>query len=231
MIEDRHENTMNLSCSEFRANLENYWESEGTSRLRAHVKGCSACGALLGDLELIPSAAGSLPLEAPSPRVWSNIRASLASEGFFRERESFWKRWLVPARLSTSAVPVGALVLLIVFAIFLLSPGDLFRKAAPTSAPTAVATALVPPHLTAVEANLVQTVQQMEASYRAREASLDPVAKRTFGRGLGSLDSSIHECLVSLHEQPHNALARQYLMQAYTEKADVLAAALESYAR
>lgn len=228
MIEDHHEYTLNPACREFHTNLDACLEGEEEQGLRSHAEKCSSCRALLADLELIRSTAASWPLESPPPRVWSNIRASLAAEGFFREKESFWKRWVPQTRLFAGAAPVGAVVFLIILAIFLASPGDLHRKAESGSAPSLVATtSAVPANLTAVEANLVQTVQEMESSYRAREASLDPAAQQTYQQGLMSLDSSIQECLASLHEQPQNALVRRYLMQAYAEKADVLASALE----
>lgn len=227
MIEDRLDQTMNPSCKEFLTNLDACLESEGEARLRSHANNCSSCGALLADLESIRSAAETWPLESPSPRVWSNIRATLAAEGFFREKESFWKRWMAQARAFPIAAPIGALAFLIVFAIFLLSPGDQSRRTEVGSAPPLVATSLEPANLTTVEANLVRTVQEMEKNYKARQAYLDPVAQQTYARGLTSLDSSIQECLTSLQEQPQNMLARRYLMRAYTEKADVLASALE----
>ena len=227
MIEDTHDDTLNLACREFQANLEGYLEGLGDTQGQAHASQCSRCGALLADLESIRASAGSLPLESPAPGVWSNIRVTLAAEGFFRKKESFWKGWFAQSRLAASATPIGVVVFLVILAIFLSSPGDLRRGVEPASAPALLATNAAPASLTAVEANLAQTVEQMENSYKAREASLDPAAHETYTQGLMSLDSSIRECLASLHKQPQNTLARQYLMQAYTEKADVLASALE----
>lgn len=227
MLEDRHDDTLNLACREFQANLDTYVEGKGDPQGRAHAGQCSLCGALLADFEAIRSSAASLPLESPAPRVWSNIRATLAAEGFFRERESFWKRWLAQSRLATSATPIAAIALLVILAIFLASPGDLSRKAKLGGASAPAATSVTPAGLTVVEANMVRTVEQMENSYKAREASLDPAAHRTYTQGLTSLDNSIRECLASLHEQPQNTLARRYLIEAYSEKADVLTSALE----
>ncbi|HUZ45923.1 MAG TPA: anti-sigma factor [Terriglobia bacterium] len=228
MSDDKRDTALNLTCGELCEKLDAYFEGEDEPGFRAHAEKCSSCGALLADFQSIRSAATGLPLESPAPRVWSNVRATLEAEGFFRERESFWEKWIAQFRLSSRAVPLGAAVLVIALAIFLVLPGSLHKKAVLSAgAPLVVATAAAPSGLTAVEANLVQTVQQMEDSYKAREAGLDPVAKQTYERGLASLDGSIHECLVSLHEQPRNTLARQYLMQAYTEKADILASALE----
>ncbi len=228
MIEDRREENLKSSCKEFQANLEGYLERQAESGLPPHATECVACGSLLADLTLIQSAARTWPLETPAPRVWSNIRATLEAEGYFRQKRSLWERGFAPFRLFSSAAPVGALVFLMIFAVFLLTRGDLYRRSQPvSSSPAVVATSMAPAALTTVEQNLVQTVEGMEKSYKAREAYLDPSSQKTYERGLTSLDSSIHECLVSLQAQPQNTLARRYLMQAYSEKADILASALE----
>ena len=227
MSDEKQNTALHLNCGEFLENLDAYFSGEGEPGFRAHAEKCSSCCALLADFQSIRSAATSLPLESPAPRVWSNVRATLAAEGFFREKESFWEKWIAQLRLSSRTVPLGAAVLVIALTIFMVLPGSLHKKAAPAGSHLVVATVAAPSGLTAVEANLVQTVQQMETSYKAREADLDPVAKQSYERGLTSLDGSIHECLVSLQAQPQNTLARQYLMQAYTEKADILTSALE----
>jgi hypothetical protein len=122
---------------------------------------------------------------------------------------------------------VGALASLAIIAVFLIFPGKVRRKPHVDVASSSVAAPSAPVGLSEVQSNLAQTVQQMEASYKARAASLDPSAKLTYEKGLSSLDSSIHECLVSLHDQPQNSLAREYLMQAYVSKAEILASAME----
>lgn len=227
MSEKTRDKALILTCKEFETNLDGYLEGEDEPGFLAHAGNCRGCGALLADIESIHKAAADLPLELPSPRVWSNVRATLSAEGFFEQKSSFWEKLIAQLSLSNRTVPLGAAVLLIALAIVLFSPGSLQKKATTSGAPSVVASSPVPPRLTAVESNLAQTVQRMEKNYRAREADLDPVAKQTYDRGLSSLDSSIHECLISLHSEPENALARRYLVQAYTEKADILASALE----
>lgn len=227
MAEDRNTGHPSPECREFEAHIASYLEGEEKCRIPAHAKLCSSCGALLADLESIRSAAANWPFESPSPRVWGNIRATLAEEGSFRERKGSWLRGSALRWLWASPVPAAALGLLVVLAVFLFSPGDLQRKMKTESAPTLVAATAAPASLTTVEANLARTVQQMEENYKAREALLDPSAKRTYNEGLTSLDSSIRECLSSLREHPNNNLVHQYLMRAYSEKADVLASALE----
>lgn len=228
MAEERHRSG-NSGCQEFDANLAAFLDGEENTHVRKHAEQCSSCRSLLSDLELIRSAARDLPLESPSPRVWSNIRASLAQEGFFHEHQSFWRKWIAQVSLVTSAAPVAALAFALILAVILIFRGDVQRNGSLSPAPASVtaSASVVPVGLTGVQANLVRTVQEMEENYRTRESLLDPSAKHTYQRGLASLNNSIQECLDSLQKQPNNMLAREYLMHAYAQKAEVLASALE----
>ena len=227
MAEERRKQSGNLGCQEFNANLAAYLEGEGDSDVRAHAEQCSSCGSVLNDLELIRSAGKEWPLESPSPRVWSNIRATLSEEGFFRERESFWRKWIAQVLLVPRTAPVAALAFALLLAVILVFKGDIQRNGSRNPSLTPVTASVVPVGLSGVQTNLMRTVQAMEENYKSREALLDPSAKQTYQAGLTSLNNSIQECLDSLQKQPHNILVREYLMQAYAQKAEVLASALE----
>jgi hypothetical protein len=227
MAEVRQGQSRNFGCQEFDANLETYLEGGENLDVRAHAEQCSSCSSVLDDLEMIRAAARDLPLESPPPRVWSNIRATLAGEGFFRERESFWRRWIASASLVPRTAPAAAVAFALLLAVIMVFKGDIQRNGSQQPALTSSAASIVPVGLSGVQTNLVRTVRDMEEDYKAREASLDPSAKQIYQAGLSSLDNSIHECLDSLQKQPHNMLAREYLMQAYAQKAEVLASALE----
>ena len=74
---------------------------------------------------------------------------------------------------------------------------------------------------------LAHVVSDLESSFRANEASMAPDLKATYEKSLVSLDGSIQECLDSLQHEPRNTLAHDYLLTAYTRKAEVLSSALE----
>lgn len=227
MAEERLRQGEYSGCREFDANLAAYLDGEQNTAVLLHAEQCMSCSALLSDLEMIRVAAEDLPLESPSPRVWSNIRATLAQEGLFREREGFWKRWIASASLVPRTAPVAALAFALVLAVIMVFNGDVQRTGIQNPSLNKVTSSIVPVGLSSVQRNLVRTVQAMEENYKAREASLDPSAKQIYQAGLASLDGSIHECLDSLQKQPHNMLVQEYLMQAYSQKAEVLASALE----
>jgi hypothetical protein len=74
---------------------------------------------------------------------------------------------------------------------------------------------------------LEQVVHELEETFRAREGSLAPDLKATYENSLISLDASIRECSDSLQREPDNSLAHEYLLAAYSQKAEVLSSALE----
>ena len=88
----------------------------------------------------------------------------------------------------------------------------------------AVVTAMGYPGL---DQDSARTLREMETHYQVRQASLAPTLRATFRQSLESLDNSIQECLRHCQREPHNHLAREYLLSAYQSKAEVLAAALE----
>jgi hypothetical protein len=79
--------------------------------------------------------------------------------------------------------------------------------------------------------DLTSTVRNLESTYRANEKYLAPETKATYEKSLNSLNNSIRECLEFLQQEPNDALTNEYLMAAYSRKAEVLASALEFQGR
>ena len=65
------------ACSRFGGELEAYLEGEARPFIASHARECTACAALLADLQAIQVAARDLPQEAPSPALWSKLRANV----------------------------------------------------------------------------------------------------------------------------------------------------------
>jgi len=224
MAEDQ---TNQTACREFELHLAAYLEGEAVPAVSAHARACPFCHVILADLEAIRQAGRELRLEEPPARVWANIRAQLAQEGIIREAESAWPRWF-PALL-LKPVPLAALAAVAVFGVFLMvrsrnfGPGSAPSVASNRPVATAGATAPVDPS----EASLARTIKEMEANYQEREKALDPAVKVVYQKSLKSLDTSIDECRDSVRQEPANDLAHEYLIAAYTQKAEVLASALQ----
>ncbi len=219
-------------CRQFDLNLEAYLEGEARPKVAEHARECAYCAVMLADLEQIRFASRHLPLPEPSPRVWANIRASLAAEGIIREQIPAWRRWIPHLRLLQSPGPISALAGLAVLALTLLGLPEGFQILGPSDIPsggeTATVTAAVLPHMSS---DLTRTLREMEAAYQARESSFEPALKESYKKSLDTLDATIEECARHCQREPGNALARQYLMHAYQSKAEVLASALESSGR
>jgi len=215
------------ACSQFNDELEAYLEGEARPFVVSHSQVCAPCGDLLADLEAIREAARDLPLEEPSRVVWANVRARLEAEGAFGTPVSGWRQVLA-WRFLPQTVPLGVLAALVILASVLTVPfsglpGWSSTDNALRSSTTAQMTVLP----AGEDSALARVVSDLEGSFRASEASMAPDLKATYDKSLVTLDDSIHECLDSLRHEPGNTLAHEYLLTAYTRKAEILTSALE----
>lgn len=202
------------ACLRFDAALADYLEGDSRSEVSAHAAECAFCGTLLADLELIRSAAEALETAAEPPeRLWAKVRKGLLAEGTIRARR---RRWAWPAWV-LQPMPAAALAGLVL--VGCLSLGRWFNSSGAPVSPSVISMAVDP--------GVQESVQEMEGVFRARTSSLDPVITAALRKDLDSLDSEIRECVASLKSRPGDGLARDYLAAAYTEKAQILASALD----
>jgi len=220
------------ACAQFEAELADYLEGEARPLVPAHARECAACGAVLADIEALRRAASAMPREEPSPFLWTRLCAQLAEAGAFGQPVAGWRQ-ILSWRFLPHLAPVGVLAGLVVMASVLILPSLTFQhpggsqEGAGAAAATQVASALPP----AEDRALAQVVSDLESSFKANEALLTPDLKATYDKSLVSLDGSIRECLDSLQREPGNTLAHDYLLAAYTRKAEVLSSALEFQGR
>jgi hypothetical protein len=216
------------ACLQFDEELASYLENETRPFVISHAQDCASCGALLADLQVISKSAHELPHEEPSRVVWANVRARLESEGAFREPLSVWRR-VLGYGVFPQAVPLGVLAVLVLLGSVLSLPsGSLQRWGGLEEAASSLPIAQLASTLPAGEVRvLAKVVSDLESNFKANEASMAPDLKATYDKSLVSLDGSIQECLDSLRSEPGNALVHDYLLTAYTRKAEVLSSALE----
>jgi hypothetical protein len=219
---------MRPECDRFELELSAYLEGEPRPELERHAATCPYCSVVLADMALIRTEAASLPLETPPARVWANVRAQMAAEGLIKEQAS-WKRWFDWRSLEHSAAPLGALACLVIFSsVVLLVPSTSMDRSTTASWISLKDRDAMAAHILRVEdGDLASMVGELEKDFNARQGSLAPTVKATYLQGLKSLDDSISECRASVQKEPGNTLAREYLVSAYTQKAEVLAAALK----
>jgi hypothetical protein len=214
-------------CLRFDLELAAYLEGEAKPFIAFHVQNCPACRGVLSDLEQIRTISRELPLEEPLPVVWANIRAVLAQEGALRPQARGWRR-LLTWQFFPNPVPAAVLAGLVAFGLILTTPtGNLNRWNTAASAPDRPDVRATFTTLSSEDNALAQLVKELETTFRANQAQMAPDMKATYDKSLDSLNTSIQECLISLREEPSNKLAHDYLLTAYTRKAEVLSSALE----
>ena len=75
------EDTNNLTCAEFQAQLPELIGSGGQIAEHPHIKTCELCRALLADLETIAEAARQLfPIVEPPDDLWDQIESAIKNE-------------------------------------------------------------------------------------------------------------------------------------------------------
>jgi hypothetical protein len=225
MKETRHD--WSAACYRFELELQSYLEGEEGPFVLAHTRECASCRVIVEDLEGLRSAALALPLEEPSPAVWSNIRAQLVAAGAFAERVSLWN-WFRQLDFLRRPIPAAAFACMVILGCLLTAPQNYPEQDTTSAFPALPARPAIRSIAFIGDSDaLEQVVRELEKTFRAREGSLAPDLKATYENSLISLDASIRECSDSLEREPDNSLAHEYLLAAYSQKAEVLSSALE----
>jgi hypothetical protein len=202
-----------MNCVELQQSLAEVDDGSSPEQ-RVHLRGCTACSALVRELDLIIAAASELrAAEDPSPRVWNSIEIALRQEGLIRSqsaRRSFvpsfatrWgaARWLVPA----------AAMLLLALGIYVrreLLPDQLSQRASvtvPAASPSDMD-----------DADLMQEV-----------AANSPAMKMQYEENLRWVNESIRDAQGLVDESPNDEDARRSLMNAYHQKSMLFEMAMD----
>jgi hypothetical protein len=200
-------------------------EQEGLAPLpeaaRMHLAECRHCQELVSDLAAIVSVANKLPAEVEPPAcVWLSLRTQLELEGIIKEpvaaapaeeHLSWWSGFggLFRSR-ALATFTVGALI--VAAAIFQLrQPADL-------------------PSI-ALRPDIGQTAKllnEQEVDLRNMHlSSASPVVDTILEQNLQRVDDFIADCERHLKEVPQDDLAREYLADAYQQKAELLSAMMD----
>jgi len=226
MDDTRRQRTAECDC--FELELAAYLEGESRPFVPAHLRECRFCKVVFEDLSRLRTLARELPLEEPSPAVWSNIRAQLATQRAFAERAGVWN-WFWQWDFLRRPLPVATFACMLILGCWFTAPRN-YPQPEPAASLAASRGETDPVRSMAFAGGatgLEQAVRELEAAFKARERSLAPDVKATYEHSLSSLDASIRECNDSLQREPGNSLAHEYLFAAYSQKAEVLSSALE----
>jgi hypothetical protein len=192
-----------MTCAEFQRVLPYIIDTGGNAEHEEHLRECAVCADLVADLKYIADQAKLLvPMEDPSPRVWEGLQKSLEREGLVKS---------APARRALLGLPIrdwgwvaaGAAAVVLLAGIFFT------RSTTPADQPKpAVAMESTAGQPNADDQQILDTVAQ-----------LSPDVRDSYREGLRDVNSYIQDAERSVKENPDDQSARQFLMQAYQQKA------------
>lgn len=206
-------------------------EQEGLAPLpeaaRAHVAGCRQCQGFVADLQAIVSAAERLPAEIEPPaRVWISLRNQLELEGIIKEpvevpaeeQPSWWQGFgnLVRTR-AFATVTVGLLI---------AAAGILQLRQTPDAPSGDPMIASGPSWQIAFEKTR-NVLNEQEIDLRNMHLTSTSPVDASLEQNLQQVDAFIADCERHLKETPQDDLAREYLSDAYQQKAELLSAMMD----
>ena len=238
-----------MQCKELAAVLEQDPDGQLTATAQEHLIGCVACQELLADLSSIVAVAKELPAEVEPPaRVWVSLRAQMAAEGLLREAERVGtvspttSRWgSLSALLQPRGLAAAGVGIALVFGAL-----SLMRKPGTEPSSTKVTTVqpagpapskeLQPTPSRLEDTPLLPSPSEMAATFRQVERDVpsnmqlagDAAVQASLRENLRTVNEFIAECEQHLKQNPQDELAREYLYSAYQQKANLLAAMMES---
>ena len=210
-----------MHCREFEEYTNRFPEQElpAGSPAAAHLRDCPRCAAHMADLEEIVRTAAALPAFDPPERVWIALRARLEEEGMFRRRAGLLERLGLEglaaprAALATATICALAALLLVLPSRFtgpergLMAGGE---QASVWSFP-----------------RIHQQLASAEAEENRELQLRDPEVVASYQQNLALVDNLIGVCQKSVDDNPDDEMARDYLLTAYEQKADLLSALSE----
>jgi hypothetical protein len=214
-----------MGCNEFHNQLVSWMEGERSAEARAHLATCADCRALITDLDAIRQRAHAWGADevAPPERLWVSLRARLEAEGLIRRdaageaapKRAKTKRGWFAGIFDVVPRPVLAgayLAALIGASIALTGTSTRQLDEARWMNGTRDTTGALSADLQNAERDTVSAIGQS-----------DPVVAASLHDNLAIVDNYIALCEKSVREDPENEIARDYLYEAYEQKADLLA--------
>ena len=193
-------------CIPFLDEFEDWLAGQRSAIFAEHLANCANCRALLADCKKIREAAGELGAKEAEPpaHLWVSLKAQLKSEGIIAEKRPERRHQGFPRFVSHPAFAAAYAVILLAAGGLVFS-GHLFRPS------RQIAYALPDSQFPMSENQAFQTWTEP-----------DPEIAATLRKNLALVDTDISLCKKSVIEEPNNELARDYLDDAYEQKAELL---------
>lgn len=207
------------ACSDFLKQLEAWMEGERASDARGHLRGCAHCRGLVEEMDAIRQTAGAWAAEEADPpaRVWVSLRAQLAQEGLIRGEEHRQAKGLggwfggIFGAVPRPALAGAYLLALIAVSVALTGRSTRELNESRWMSGTQNSTGMLNAQL------------QTEQNSASAMVESNPVVTASLHDNLAIVDNYIALCEKSVREEPESEIARDYLYDAYEQKADLLA--------
>jgi anti-sigma-K factor RskA len=194
--------------------------------IERHLADCESCRAVRDDFLQIVHFSHQLPLQSPSPALWSRIRSDVDSL-----HSGVWsrpQRWLARIKtlrtlnfnLSIPQLAAGAAALVVVVsigAILSQRDGRSLQPVAPSVAP-----AEITPLSNADLQQLEKQISSLSETVEQKKISWDPELRTEFERNLYYIDQSLVECRHQLKNNPADDVSQELMLNAYREKVRLL---------
>lgn len=219
-----------MQCSDLESVLEREGLAPLSAEAREHLAQCSACGHFVAEVSSIVAMAHELPAEVEPPaRIWVSLRAELEREKIIRDvsanlESAPW--WHSFAELFRNRGLATAAVLAMVLIVAML----LFRTSNQIHTPNEPSVPLVAQDDFAPTINLLSQQENDLANMRlASTGAAAPMSlvDTSLQQNLQQVDAFIADCRHHLQEEPSDELAREYLTNAYQQKAELLSTMID----
>jgi len=216
-----------MQCKEVEAVVEQEGLAPLPKEVNTHLAQCRECRDYIADLISIVDVARKMPSEiAPPDHIWISLRAQLEREGIIKEPAlvpapehiSWWQGFSEFFR--SRALATATVGLLIIAAGFLQLRTDYGSgRNAPPMRDTVIASGPFAATRTVLN-------EQEPLARGIILASTSPV-DTSLRENLQTVDDFIADCERRLNDAPQDDLAREYLSNAYQQKAELLSAMMD----
>jgi hypothetical protein len=215
-----------MQCKDVEAVVEQEDLAPLPKEVAAHLAECRECRNYVADLTSIVDVGRKMPSEiAPPERVWVSIRAQLELEGIIKEpvlplnveHTPWWQGFRNMFRSRSLATAAVGLLIVAGAVLQLRTNNGVSESPSPLS-----------PEVTYKPFVATRTtLNEQEPLARGMIlASTSPVDE-SLRENLKKVDEFIAECERRVNAEPQDQLAREYLSEAYQQKAELLSAMLD----
>ena len=210
-----------ISCKQFLNQLDAWIDGSDDKDAQAHLRDCAKCRQVADDLSAITVVARSMDEVEPPPQLWNSLRRQLVLEGLIGEgapqsrpapetQVRGWRGWF--ATLPRPALAGGYLVALVALGVMLSGPISQRVNDYRWIQGTRKSTQPIGAQLDSVEQTTLAAL-----------ARSNPLVTAALHKNMAIVDNYIVLCEKSVQEDPESEVARDYLYEAYQQKADLLA--------